>query len=310
MKAQMHVEGGHKSISAIIQGDIYYIPDTHPNFERVHGVIFGDEDVTEDELIDLFSLERAVSRRFESLSERVKVANGVIYFDGEPVDNALTRQVTRFLNEGVDFKPLVNFFEKVQTNPNEHSREQLYSWLDKHNFTITKSGDFIAYKGVSADRDMNVFKSISSGRAIVDGVEHTGQIPQQIGSVVEMPRSEVQFDPAVGCSTGLHAGTWSYARGFSRDAVLEVAINPRDVVSVPTDSGFQKLRVSRYRVVNATEVEREEAYTDEFDEDFDDEWGEDESWDEDYVGSDWWVVEGDFPSSASSTSWTPWWKRS
>ena len=151
----------------------------------------------------------------------------------------------RFLEAGVeDWVPLVKFFENVQANPNEHSREQLYNWLAKRDFTITPDGLIVGYKGVTRD-----YRSILSGTATVDGVVYKGQIPNHIGAVVEMPRDQVQWDPSVGCHTGLHVGTYEYANGFAQGVLLEVHVNPRDVVSVPTDCDWAKVRVCRYVVV-------------------------------------------------------------
>lgn len=222
----------------------------HPNFDAiVQGALNDDPAV-----IELFDIASTVATRFDALSERVTVAHGRVYFDGDEVNSALTKQIVRFLDEGVDdWVPLVRFFEKVQANPNEHSREQLYEWLDRHEFTLTPSGDFVGYKGVQSD-GKGGYQSISSGPATVDGVSVNGNVPNNIGSVVEMPRGLVAHDPSQGCRSGLHVGTWDYASGFSRGAVLEVHVNPRDVVSVPTDCGWAKVRTCRYTVVGVTEV--------------------------------------------------------
>ncbi len=217
---------------------------SHPNFGKIlEAVLEGSDD---DTLAGLFDAAKLVAAKFESLSERVSVANGRLYLDGDEVNNALTTQVLRFIDEGVDdWKPLVKFFENVQSNPNEHSRDQLFRWLDRRDFSITDDGLIVGYKGVTND-----LNSIKSGRATVNGVEFVGQIPNTVGAVVEMPRSEVHHEPGVGCSTGLHVGTYDYANGFSNGKLLEVHVNPRDVVSVPTDSGDAKMRVCRYVVVS------------------------------------------------------------
>lgn len=245
MRFNLVDNNGEKNITVVANdGSLLVADDQHPNFDKiVDYAMSGDERV-----FDLFDVSRTVATRFDRLSERVQVANGRIYFDGEEVNNSLTRAVVRFLDEDIeDFMPLVNFFEKVMTNPQEHSRDQLYSWLADRDFTITDEGNFLAYKGVVRDSD-GKYRSVSSGSAIVDGVKHTGRIPNAVGSVVEMPRSNVQADSYIGCSTGLHAGTWAYASSFGRGGTLLVEINPRDVVSVPTDCAAQKLRVCRYKV--------------------------------------------------------------
>ena len=143
--------------------------------------------------------------------------------------------------------------ENVAANPNAHSREQLFDWLRDRQFTITTDGCFIAYKGVyerdeDAEDDYPYQSSWSGGEAIVNGQRFEGAVPNACGATVEMPRASVQHDPTHGCSTGLHVGTYKYAEGYARGALLTVLVNPRDVVSVPTDCNAEKMRVCRYVV--------------------------------------------------------------
>jgi hypothetical protein len=282
-------DDGYQVVTAFLNGTVQVADNTHPNFQRILEAVQGDDVQV---AIDLFDVAAAVEKAFDRLSERVTMRNRTVYFDGEPVHSVLTSQIVAFLDDDEDFGPLVAFMEKVAINPNPHSAEHLYRWIADQDLTITDDGDFIAYKGVYRDGDG--FKSISSGTATVDGVVHNGQIPQQVGSVVEMPRGDVQFDPGVGCSTGLHAGTWEYASDFAQGATLTVRINPRDVVSVPTDCSDQKLRVCRYTVLDTTDgplayrvfhpVEVDFAPDDE-EEDYDP-WGnpwDEEDWDDSYA---------------------------
>lgn len=253
--------------------------ESHPNFDTlVDKARAGDESVYQD-----FDPSRKAAEGFQRVSERVTVRDGVVYFDGDPVDNALTRHILAFMEGGEDdFMPLVNFFEKVASNPEPHSREQLYRWLSKHDFPITEDGDIVAYKGVRALGDGR-YTSISHGTAVVDGVTHAGAIPNAVGSVVEMPRSQVQHDPTVGCHKGLHAGTWNYAHSFAQGATMTVSINPRDVVSVPTDCDDQKVRVCRYTVTDIVEVPHTKPVLRNDYEDFDEDdpfgYDDEENWD-------------------------------
>ncbi|QGH76480.1 rIIB-like protein [Streptomyces phage Daubenski] len=240
---------GSKNITVFYQGEMYVATDSHRNWEAIEaGAQAGDPNV-----VNLFDIGAIAQARFERLSDRVTVKSGKVFFDSQPVHNALTEQVVRFIDAGQeDFGPLVAFFEKVQTNENDHSREQLYDWLNVHDFTILPNGNFIGYKGVRVVNGS--YESISHGTAISDGVEYTGAIPNPLGAIVEMPRDQVQHDPSQGCHTGLHVGTWEYASGFAQGAVLKVEVNPRDVVSVPTDCGHQKLRACRYTVLEVIDA--------------------------------------------------------
>lgn len=239
------------NITVVIDGDMHVADDNHPQFEEIVSVVESirqDEGVyTEQDLVDLFDASRKAAARFENLSERVTVANSRIYVDGDEVDDVYADQIIRFMDEGVDdWKPLVNFLEKVYTNVEAHTRENLSRWLRSvGSFTIADNGNIIGYKGLTRDRT-----SIHAGPGIVDGVAQNGHLPNNDGSVVEIARSKVTADPSVGCASGLHVGTWDYASGFGQ-VVVEVEVNPRDVVSVPTDCGGQKMRVARYRVVRA-----------------------------------------------------------
>jgi len=260
------------NITVFVDGEMYVADSDHnPNFSEIVEKVLAD-DVS---VVELFDLEKTVSKKFERLSERVVVRNGNIYFDGSPVNDVLGKQVLRFVEDDVeDWQPLVLFWENLAQNPNEHSREQLYSWLNDRKFQISKNGNIVGFKGVKIVN--GEYRSIHAGPAIVDDVEMNGYIPNAIGSVIEMPRADVQSNSAVGCSTGLHVGTYDYAKDFAQGAVLTVSVNPRDVVSVPSDCNAAKLRVCRYRVVNATAVEWSSAVSDvEDDEDNEDYWYED-----------------------------------
>lgn len=221
---------------------------SHKNYDEIKkAVVLGE--TGEDRILDLFDAGKAVARKFDGLSERVAVKNGAVYFDGDVVDNALSKQILRFLSEDVDdWKPLVNFFEKVQQNPTVHSQQQLYTFLNRHQITIADDGDIVAYKGMvkSYDEDGDYYYPTTHGHIIVDGEDfaNSGEAKQRIGSIVTMPRSEVNHNPNQGCSVGLHVATFSFAKGYG-GTVLEVRVNPRDVVSVPA-SDTQKVRACRY----------------------------------------------------------------
>lgn len=275
--------GDDSFVTAFVPGEpapLVAAKSGHPNFEAIIAALVSDEYDPYDEIVDLFDVSRAVAAKFENLSDRVQVGNGRVLFDGAEIDNSLTTQIVRFLEEGHGFEPLVAFMENVMDNPQEHSRQQLFDWLEHHDFTITSDGMIVGYKGV-ADDGNGSYRSITSGSetVYVDGEPHQGQIPNPIGSVVNMDRGLVQHDPSVGCHRGLHVGTYDYASNFAPGAVLEVHVNPRDVVSVPTDCNWAKVRTCRYKVVQAIAAPYSSAVLDVDGDDLDaDGWGDDEDY--------------------------------
>lgn len=226
------------------------VPQSYHKFKELLDALISDDD---ERAFSLLNVPEKVVAKLRALSERVTLAGNTILFDGDPVHGAISNHIIEIMEEGeeeVKWRALVNFLEKVGTNPEEHSRTMLYDWLHKHDFIITEDGDFLAYKGVNND-----LTSITAGPAFVDGQRFEGHIPNELGTVISMARSTVEHNPKVACSTGLHAGTWDYAREFAASGtVLLVKINPRDVVSVPTDCNSQKIRVSRYEVLRKIEA--------------------------------------------------------
>ena len=262
---------GKKNLTILHEGELVTVSGEHAKFNEIYLRVQDESDALAD-LKSLLDPAEAISDRFEKIGEQVAVKNGHVLFGGREVHDVITDHIVRFYEEGNDdFKPLVKFLEKLQSNPNEHSKEHLYRWLKAQQLAIAENGDFIAYKGVRGD-----LTSVHQGDGIVNGVQLTNAyLPNENGSEIEMPRDEVTFDPADGCSFGLHAGSWRYANGFGH-RVLEVHINPRDVVSVPVDCNDQKLRTCRYRVVQELQREYGSAFVpgtyewDETDDDYDD----------------------------------------
>lgn len=236
----------------------------HPHWDDIlFAVASGDESV-----YDLFDVAGGVMKRFQQVTDRVSWSGSEVLWDGDPVHSVLSDQLARAIQDGnVDnYEALAKFWEKLESNPNAHSREQAYSFLATHSFQITQDGDVVGYKGVTqsynAADGTDVYHSAWSSQvpgvpsAYVNGVaiKPMAHVPQAIGDVVSMPRSEVVHDPSQACRRGLHVATRSYAGAYG--TVLEVHFNPRDICSVPDDARGEKVRVNRYKVARvASEVE-------------------------------------------------------
>lgn len=253
-------EEGESVITLVVPGDPkspYIARDDHPNFKAIVGAALQGEF---EDIAELFDIADTIALKFQRLSERVTVEDDAVYFDGVEVNSALTQQILAVLNSGAtdaSWTALVNFFENVQLNPSERSREQLYAWIQaqgESGLTIDEDGFLVGYKGVAND-GRGGYRSINSGRekVLVDDVVCTGLIPQPLGATVEMSRDLVNDDPSVGCHVGLHVGTYAYASSWGHGVVLEVRVNPRDVVAVPYDSGCAKVRACRYTIVAPVE---------------------------------------------------------
>jgi hypothetical protein len=198
--------------------------------------------------------------------EGIEVKDGNLYVCGDPVHSTLAPRVLSFLEAGLDCVHLFKFILKLNLNPSKRAVDELYTFLEHRALPITDNGNFQAYKAVNSD--------------YTD--KYSGKFLNTIDSVLEMPRNKVDDDKNVGCSYGFHAGTIEYAKQFSGGSghIVLVEINPADVVSIPTDCQFQKLRTCKYKVVGEYEIDlTDPLYASRFETDQDDDvdlWSDDE----------------------------------
>lgn len=218
-------------------------------------------------VVDKMLNELSSDKNTEAISARIKLIDGsVLKIDDKVIDSALTGQLMSMIKarrknrdsvKNEDWLALVNFTEALYSNTNEYIRNQLYAWLTYQikngRLTLTPDGHFLGYKGVKKeDGDL---LSIHSGPGFVNGELCDGHLNNNPGNVLEMVREDVDDNPDVTCSTGLHVGSYDYADSFSQGAVILVDVDPRDVVSVPYDYNGQKIRVCKYKVIKEVEDE-------------------------------------------------------
>jgi hypothetical protein len=249
---------GTETIVLLGARGVKVVPDTHVNYARIKTALLDQAtngDTTEEDVYRWADSATLVAETLRRLSERVTIKGDTVYFDGDPMESRLTDHIVDMLREEDDnWVGYVAFLENVQTNPSEASRADLFTFLNKHGLVITQDGCFIAYKSVQKDGRSHTAGHEEVTVTLEDGTveTHIGKIPNPVGATVETPRSQVDNNSGIPCSVGLHVGSFTFADGFyggSGSDLRVVSINPRDVVSVPSDSNGQKVRVSRYTVV-------------------------------------------------------------
>jgi hypothetical protein len=221
------------SITVVVKGKPYTISDSNASFSEVKNRITNEDF---DGIEALFDTGAAVGAFTKG---NIVVKNNTVLFKGSEVHNHVVDRILDFMRQGLPYKPLVNFLDKLLQNPSRRSVQELYSFLEHKNMPLTPEGNFLAYKSVRADY-----------------TDHrTGKFSNTVGSTLEMLRNEVCDNADIGCSYGFHAGSLDYAKSFggSGSILLIVEINPADVVSIPKDCSCQKLRTWKYKVVGTFE---------------------------------------------------------
>lgn len=174
----------------------------------------------------------------------VKPEENKVYIDKVEMPEGLK---ARFMDLKRRHKPrsyLLNFWDKLQKNPNQNSIKMLYQFLEHNGHPIMSDGSFVAYKVVRDDLKDH----------------HTGTNEHKVGRVIRIERDKVDPNPSNTCSSGLHVCSWAYTKDFRAGSsrYLEVLINPYDVVAVPTDYNGTKMRVCAYKVYREIKGGRKE----------------------------------------------------
>ena len=266
----MWVDG---NLTLVLNNRTYQVLPDHINYKMILEAL---PTATADELLEIVDVEKAVATFSDGL---VEIKNGKVMYEGEEVHGSISKRILEFMSKGLPFQPLVNFLNNLMENPSMQSQKELYDFLEHEHLPITEDGHFLAYKAVRSD-----YKD-----------KYRGVFDNRVGQVCQMQRAKVDDDRARGCSDGLHAGALNYVAGYgsveSGDRIVIVKINPKDVVSVPSDCNCEKLRTCRYEVVGEYQGELlKPLYAANFEED--DYAGYDD--DEDYdVSDDYWDQFGD-----------------
>ena len=182
---------------------------------------------------------------------RVTVTGDTVKLDGEELHSAEAKKLVDLVSEGTgNIDRWFRFIEKLHANPSYHCRTQAYNFITHQGMCMTESGNLIGYKGVQDDYYSQ--HGNTSNKIIQGQTNASGQILNTVGSTIQMDRSNVDDNPNNACSSGLHVGSHEYADNWagSDGRLMIVEYSPADIVSVPDESGYGKLRVSRYKVID------------------------------------------------------------
>lgn len=192
-----------------------------------------------DEAVAL--IEAGIAAKAEvaiDLGPDMKLLDGILYWHGIKQESGIARRIVSDIETGKFDNRYVEFMRKLMLNPSYKSVEMLYDFLEHNKFEILENGNILAYKGLkrteNGPRDW-----------------FTGLVPNWANTTVTMPRNMVEDDPTKACSQGLHIASKEYARDYGN--VVEVSVDPADIVSVPYDYDNKKCRCCRYEVLTGKE---------------------------------------------------------
>jgi len=182
---------------------------------------------------------RSAVKSFLSTDKDFALVHDLIQFNGRPFSQAVTDKVLAMIDAGNDAEPLFNFLRNVRQNPSSTAQDELLLFCVANQFMITTDGHILAYKSVRGN-----YTDI-----------HSGKFDNSVGNTVMMERNAVDDNREQTCSTGLHFASHEYASTWAGDIdgvnrrLMVMKVNPRDVVSIPSDYNNQKGRCCKYEVI-------------------------------------------------------------
>lgn len=228
---------GNKFFVTVISADgkTYTCDSSHPKFDDVFNCLKTNDS---NGAIAILSVREAIK---QYTMGKVTIVGKEVKFNGIDCNTSLTKRIVDGFYENRDVNHLIKFFERVMQNPSVDSQKQLFDFLEHNDIKINDNGTFTAWKRVRGD-----FKDF-----------YTGTMDNSVGKVVSMSRNRVNSDKNTTCSSGLHVCAKSYLNSYhgGQGVIIACEVDPKDVVSIPTDYNNAKMRVCQYRVIGTTELE-------------------------------------------------------
>ena len=269
-----HIKSNDNHWTVVLGGQPHQFDHTHPEYNGLcECVMAGDA----DEFVNLINTGTVIENWSEGNFE---FRDGFLHYEDEQVASQPTERIINMIKNSWDYKPMLAYLDRLYRNVSNRAVQESYTWCSNKGLPITDDGMLIGYKGVGVysgeDRTVNngELKEGDHVDKYTGGLKGQQSFRNNVGDECGMNRRKVSDDCGVGCAAGLHVGTYEYAEGWagSNGVVLLVKFDPSDIVSVPTDCQFSKMRVSKYTVVSiAREQLEEEVY---MEDEYDDEYNE------------------------------------
>lgn len=258
------------NIVMILDGSAATVSPSHINFKRIKDDLEAGNFANIKSLYDIAdSVKKATNGEIDLSSSATDVS---VKVSGDTVKYAIAERIIKGLGMGEDMNKYKLFMANCHLNPSKLAIEELYQFLEKCDLPITDDGCFLAFKKVDSDfYDLHShtvphytpdhLTKIAAGPELLEG-SYGKRNEVRLSYVYEsgvrhlqlsMPREDVDSNRSNTCSSGLHFCSKSYLPyfGLAESAkILILKINPKDVVSIPTDYDLSKGRASSYVIMS------------------------------------------------------------
>lgn len=181
----------------------------------------------------VFTIMSPPAEIVKNLGDGFTEKSGEVFYGDYKLPNVLTERLLFYVKSGIGVQRFKNFVTNLLQNPSRTAIQELILFLECGEFTLTEDGHLLAYKSVNEN--------------YTDC--HTGKVDNSVGQKPWMPRIDVDDDRNNLCSYGYHFCSFNYVGQFRWDRYMLVKVDPKDVVSIPSDYNNAKARCNTYEVV-------------------------------------------------------------
>jgi hypothetical protein len=205
------------------------VDSSNPNYEKIKDLLRNNPNGST--LFSLLNMDRTIKGRKSKIFE---CKNGRWYFKNELLPIGIGKLIAEFEEASLPVDSIVRFWNRLRKNPLESARNELILFVQSNNICITEDGMLVLYKYVDED-----FKDY-----------YSRTYDNTPGRTVDMKREDVDKNRTNTCSKGLHVCSWQYLIGIcTGKRIVEVFVDPVDVVSIPSDYNNSKMRCCKYEVI-------------------------------------------------------------
>lgn len=224
-------------VNIVINGEVVNADYTHPSFKEIIAACLAEDF---EKAINLANTGKTIEKWSLGAFE---FKNGKLYYCGETLHGSLIEKIIKSIQEGDQNVNKYVFFLEDALRNDKNSYNEMWDFIKHNDIKIHDNGAIIGYKKVTVGADGKLYDS------------YTNTVPNDPGTLVQMPRHLVNDNKSETCSYGLHVGSIDYVRNFSGNQIVKVLVAPANVVSVPTDYNGQKMRCSEYFVLETLDYD-------------------------------------------------------
>lgn len=224
-------------VNIVINGEVVNADYTHPSFKEIIAACLAEDF---EKAVTLANTGKTIEKWSLGAFE---FKNGKLYYCGETLHGSLIEKIIKSIQEGDQNVNKYVFFLEDALRNDKNSYNEMWDFIKHNDIKIHDNGAIIGYKKVTVGADGKLYDS------------YTHTVPNDPGTLVQMPRHLVNDNKSETCSYGLHVGSIDYVRNFSGNQIVKVLVAPANVVSVPTDYNGQKMRCSEYFVLETLDYD-------------------------------------------------------